>query len=74
MKYRVKGPCTVAGVRPGGEVTDEDFVRYAKDDDRPVNVGALLSARLIEPVPDKPDKPAADKTDKPERSAKNSEG
>lgn len=47
QKYKVIGPCEVAGVAPGGTVT------HAALEKAHANVEALLGAHL-EPVPDEP--------------------
>jgi hypothetical protein len=54
QRYRVIGPCTVAGVAPGGTVTDDDLTRSGA-------VVAPLVGVHLEPIKDeKP--PTAKKT------------
>jgi len=57
QKYKVIGPCPVAGVAPGGLVTREQVEAFGGAAPGHINFDVLIGPHL-EPVADEPEAPA----------------
>lgn len=57
QKYRVKGPCPVADVPPGGLVSREQVEAFGGAEPGHINFDVLVGPHL-ELVPDEPEPPA----------------